>query len=118
MKRLGVWIGLAALTLQILLAPVFSGRALAMTLDPLADARICATGAGSNPTPMDHDAHCAECCLIHCVSDAGPVLAPVAIDFPRPRVSAVMPASSYARPLVRGPPSRALPATGPPSTLA
>jgi hypothetical protein len=117
MTRVGAWFGLAALALQILLAPVFSGRALAMALDPLADAQICATGNGSGSMPMDHHAHCAECCLVHCAADAGPVMAPVAIDFPQPFAAPAMPAASYARPLVRGPPSRALPATGPPAAL-
>jgi len=114
---MGVWIGLVALALQIVLAPVFSGRALAMALDPLADAQICATSSDSRPMPMDHAGHCSECCLIHCAVDAAPVLAPVSLDFVLPRLDSILPAIAYVRPLTRGPPSRALPATGPPSIL-
>lgn len=119
---MGVWIGLAALALQILFAPVFSAQALAMALDPLADATICsaapASDADRSPVPMKHDGHCAECCLIHCAADAPPSLPPVALDFVLPRAEPAVPAAAYARPLTRGPPPRALPATGPPFNLA
>ena len=118
-KRLGVWIGLAALALQIALAPVFSGRALAMALDPLSDMQICATAPGSDgqgsPNPMTHSGHCAECCLVHCVTGAPPVLAPDIVEFPLPQALAVVAEASYALPLSRGPPPRSLPATGPPT---
>lgn len=121
MKRMGVWIGLAALALQILLAPMLSGRVLAMALDPLADAQICLSAPGTGgdhvPMPMGHMGHCADCCLVHCAVDAAPTLPPVALDFTRPRLALAVPAISYARPLTRGPPPRALPATGPPFTL-
>lgn len=120
-KRMGVWIGLAALALQIALAPVFSGRALAMALDPLADAQICVTlpGAGDDraPAPMDHAGHCADCCLTQCAVDAPPTLPPAVLDLNQPRPADAPPGIAYARPLTRGPPQRALPATGPPSAL-
>lgn len=122
MKRMGVWIGLAALALQIVLAPVFSGRALAMALDPLGDAQICVTmpgpGGGHAPMPMDHAGHCADCCVTQCAVDAPPNLPPAALDVLQPRLAEAPPAAAYARPLSRGPPPRALPATGPPFTLA
>jgi hypothetical protein len=62
--------------------------------------------------------HCADCCVIHCVADAAPSLPPAALDFVMPTVAQDAPSVAYARPLTRGPPPRALPATGPPSSLA
>lgn len=120
--RRGIWIGLAALALQIMLSPVLSGWALAMELDPLADAKICSATLGAPnklaPMPMKHAGHCAECCLVHCAAEVAPGLAPAAFDFVLPPAADALSAAVYLRPLTRGPPPRALPATGPPSTLA
>jgi len=113
---MGVWIGLAALALQIIFSPVFSSHALAMALDPLADVQICANGDNSHPLPTHQPGNCTDCCLIHCMDDAGFALAPATPDIAKPRLVPSRPAAC-ARPLTRGPPSRAQPATGPPFSL-
>lgn len=115
LKELGWWIGLAAMALQIALSPVLSSRALAMELDPLAQAQICTTAPdGSQMPPADHAAHCADCCMIHCAPGIGAVLAPVTLDFQAPKFQAEPFDLARAAHLPRGPPRRGFFARGPP----
>ena len=117
LKELGWWIGLAAMALQIALSPVLSSRALAMDLDPLAAAAICATapdGSSRTPMPADHAGHCLDCCAVHCAVQIGPALSPAMFDFAAPRVPGASYRLAAVAPLPRGPPRHDFSARGPP----
>jgi hypothetical protein len=115
---LAYWLGLAALALQIAFAPALSLRALAMDLDPLAMARLCASETEHGGPASDHAGHCTECCVAACAAHAMPALTPLsepAFALSPSKIAVVSPAAET--PPARGPPTLGFDPTGPPSLV-
>jgi hypothetical protein len=84
---LGGWLGLLAVALQLAFAPILSQRALAMAIDPLADAEFCLSSPQDStplPTQPGHPGHCDQLCLAACATHACPGLVQNFVDSAAP----------------------------------